>query len=150
MFIEVPSFQIYKLYLFILVLQKSDFLSINLFPNSKTCRKWAALTTCMNTNNHLFNPLQTYMYRGRWDAFVIQIDPSWVNFTKTQGELFSDSSFVLKKTILSNNINVTCKCFIRLWSRPIWTTSDNCKNIQLFWNIFDAYSHCISKQYFTT
>ena len=61
MFIEVPSFQINKLSL-LFVLQKPDFLSITLFQNEKTYRKWSALiinffvSTC-----HLTNHLQPYI-----------------------------------------------------------------------------------------
>ena len=93
MIIGVPSFQIHKLDL-LLVLQKPDFLSIILLQNAKTDRKLAALIInrfCSKYN--LLNPWQTY--RGRRIVFVTQNYPNWVIFTKTHGELFLDPIFVL-------------------------------------------------------
>ena len=79
-----------------LALQKPDFLSINLLQNEQTYRKWAALIiNSFDSKYHLFNPWQTY--RGRREVFLTRNDPSWVIFTKTNGELFLDSSFILKK-----------------------------------------------------
>ena len=108
------SFQKFKLDL-LLALQKSIFLSINLLQNAKNYRKQAALIiNNFVSKYHLFNTCQTY--RGRREVSATRNDPSWVLiFIKTLGELFLDSIFVLKKTILSNNMNVICKCFISKW-----------------------------------
>ena len=67
----VSKFTTFTYYCIGTVLQKPDFLSINLLQNAKTYRKWAALIiNSFGSKYNLFNPWQTY--RGR------RIDPSWV------------------------------------------------------------------------
>ena len=74
MFNEVPSFQIYKLYV-LLVLRNPDFLSIHLFQNAKSYGKWVALIiNNFVSKYHLSHHVQPY--RGRWRVFVSQIDTS--------------------------------------------------------------------------
>ena len=95
MSIEVPCFQIYKIYL-LFALQKPDFTSIKLLQNEKTYRKWSALIiNNLVSKYYLFNPCQTY--RGRRKVSATKNDPSWLIFATALGEMFLDSIFVLKK-----------------------------------------------------
>ena len=57
-------------------------------------------------------------------------------------QLYCESNW---KTRLNNTLSVNnrdwwipCTIYTKWRSRPIWTTTDDCKIIQLYWNIFDA------------
>ena len=50
---------------------------------------------------------------------------------------------------LNNTLSVNNRHWIP-YTIEIWTTSEDYKRIQLYWNIFGAYNHCISNQHFNT
>ena len=80
-----------------MVLQKSIFLSINLFQNAKTYRKKEAFKIS-NTQYHLFNPRQTLSIRP---------------FEKNGTYCYGIASVSLRPTVhLSVNIKVLCLAFV--------------------------------------